>query len=54
MESNYTQPVNLGNPEEHTILDFARIIKSVIGKSACSWILYFLYFSSMNSFKKFE
>ena len=32
MESNYTQPVNLGNPEEHTIIDFARIIKGVIGK----------------------
>ena len=31
MESNYTQPVNLGNPEEHTIIDFARIIKGVIG-----------------------
>lgn len=31
MASNYTQPVNLGNPEEHTILSFAKIIKGVIG-----------------------
>ncbi len=26
MNSDYTKPVNLGNPEEHTILDFAKII----------------------------
>ncbi|ELT98941.1 hypothetical protein CAPTEDRAFT_184488 [Capitella teleta] len=31
MASNCTEPVNLGNPEEHRILDFAKIIKGVIG-----------------------
>lgn len=30
MQSNYTDPVNLGNPDEYTILDFAEnILKSV-------------------------
>lgn len=31
MASNYTQPVNLGNPEEHTIAGFAEIILAHIG-----------------------
>ncbi|XP_050549042.1 UDP-glucuronic acid decarboxylase 1 isoform X2 [Daktulosphaira vitifoliae] len=31
MESNYTQPVNLGNPTEHTINEFAIIIKDLVG-----------------------
>lgn len=31
MNSNYTQPVNLGNPSEHTILEFATIIKTLVG-----------------------
>uniref|UniRef100_A0A0B7A1G1 UDP-glucuronic acid decarboxylase 1 n=1 Tax=Arion vulgaris TaxID=1028688 RepID=A0A0B7A1G1_9EUPU len=31
MNSNYSQPVNLGNPEEHTIMEFARIIHSLVG-----------------------
>ena len=30
MESNYTEPVNIGNPEEHTIKEVAEIIKSSI------------------------
>ena len=29
MTSNLNDPVNLGNPEEHTILDFAQIIKKL-------------------------
>ncbi|KAI3384321.1 hypothetical protein SNEBB_005077 [Seison nebaliae] len=33
MESNYTQPVNLGNPNERTILDLAKRIKNLIPKS---------------------
>ncbi|KPP74445.1 UDP-glucuronic acid decarboxylase 1-like, partial [Scleropages formosus] len=39
MNSNISSPVNLGNPEEHTILEFARLIKSLVGESAgrCSW-----------------
>ncbi|XP_029639019.1 UDP-glucuronic acid decarboxylase 1 isoform X2 [Octopus sinensis] len=31
MNSNYSQPVNLGNPEEHSVMEFAKIIKSLVG-----------------------
>ncbi len=31
MMSDYTLPVNIGNPEEHTILEFAEIIMKMIG-----------------------
>jgi len=31
MNSNYSQPVNLGNPEEYSIRDFAEIIKHLVG-----------------------
>ncbi|CAH0381829.1 unnamed protein product [Bemisia tabaci] len=31
MEANYTQPVNLGNPNEHTIQEFAEIIRHLVG-----------------------
>lgn len=31
MNSNYTQPVNLGNPQEHTIEEFAEIIHELVG-----------------------
>ncbi|KAH0553977.1 UDP-glucuronic acid decarboxylase 1 [Cotesia glomerata] len=31
MASNYTQPINIGNPVEHTIEEFAMIIKDLIG-----------------------
>lgn len=31
MASNYTQPINLGNPVEHTIEEFALIIKDLVG-----------------------
>uniref|UniRef100_A0A8D8M362 UDP-glucuronic acid decarboxylase 1 n=1 Tax=Cacopsylla melanoneura TaxID=428564 RepID=A0A8D8M362_9HEMI len=31
MNSNYTLPVNLGNPLEHSILEFATIIKGLVG-----------------------
>uniref|UniRef100_A0A9J8D2V5 UDP-glucuronic acid decarboxylase 1 n=1 Tax=Cyprinus carpio carpio TaxID=630221 RepID=A0A9J8D2V5_CYPCA len=30
MNSNVSSPVNLGNPEEHTILEFAQLIKSLV------------------------
>ncbi|XP_073498864.1 UDP-glucuronic acid decarboxylase 1-like isoform X3 [Phyllobates terribilis] len=30
MNSNVSSPVNLGNPEEHTILEFARLIKQLV------------------------
>ena len=32
MESNYTQPVNLGNPDEYTILNFAQTILKSVGQ----------------------
>ncbi len=31
MGSNYSLPVNLGNPEEHTITEFAQIILDMLG-----------------------
>ncbi|KAG4080310.1 hypothetical protein HA402_010802 [Bradysia odoriphaga] len=31
MESNYTQPINIGNPVEHTIEEFAVIIRDLVG-----------------------
>jgi len=31
MDSNYTQPVNIGNPVEHTIEEFAVIIRDLVG-----------------------
>lgn len=34
MNSNYSLPVNLGNPEEHSINEFAEIIKELSSKSA--------------------
>jgi len=34
MMSDYSLPVNIGNPEEHTILEFARIILGMIGGSS--------------------
>jgi UDP-glucuronate decarboxylase len=34
MSSNYSRPVNIGNPEEFTILDFANIIRDTIGSSS--------------------
>lgn len=34
MMSNYTLPVNIGNPEEHTILEFAKIILKMTGSSS--------------------
>lgn len=34
MNSNYSQPVNLGNPEEYTIKQFAEIIKKMVGGSS--------------------
>lgn len=31
MHSNYTQPINIGNPVEHTIEEFAFMIKDLVG-----------------------
>lgn len=34
MESNFTQPINLGNPEEYQIKEFATIIKNTINSTS--------------------
>uniref|UniRef100_A0A5F9DST3 UDP-glucuronic acid decarboxylase 1 n=1 Tax=Oryctolagus cuniculus TaxID=9986 RepID=A0A5F9DST3_RABIT len=34
MNSNVSSPVNLGNPEEHTILEFAQLIKNLVGSGS--------------------
>ncbi|KXJ17272.1 UDP-glucuronic acid decarboxylase 1 [Exaiptasia diaphana] len=34
MNSNYSKPVNIGNPDEHTIMQFAQIIKKAVGGKA--------------------
>ncbi|KAK7077302.1 UDP-glucuronic acid decarboxylase 1 [Halocaridina rubra] len=34
MNSNYSLPVNLGNPDEHTIKEFATIIHEMVGKKS--------------------
>ncbi|XP_026984486.1 UDP-glucuronic acid decarboxylase 1 isoform X6 [Sagmatias obliquidens] len=34
MNSNVSSPVNLGNPEEHTILEFAELIKNLVGSGS--------------------
>lgn len=31
MNSNFSEPVNIGNPQEYTILDFAKFIKKLVG-----------------------
>ena len=31
MNSSYSLPVNIGNPEEHTVAEFAKIIKKLVG-----------------------
>ena len=34
MMSDYTNPVNIGNPEEHTILEFAKIVLQITGSNS--------------------
>ena len=34
MNSNYSQPVNLGNPDEYTVGDFAVLIKDITGSNS--------------------
>ena len=33
MDSNYSKPLNLGNPEEYSILELANIIKNKLNKN---------------------
>ena len=39
MNSNYSQPVNIGNPDEHTIKDFAVIINELVGELFAYFLL---------------
>jgi len=34
MNSNFSLPINIGNPEEYTIMDFAKVIRDLVGSSA--------------------
>lgn len=34
MNGNYSQPVNLGNPDEYTVKDFAHLIKELTGSNS--------------------
>ena len=34
MDSNYTQPVNIGNPEERSINTFARLIRDTVDSTS--------------------
>jgi dTDP-glucose 4,6-dehydratase len=34
LRSGYTEPVNIGNPEEYTILDLAEMIREIAGSSS--------------------
>ena len=34
MDSDYTQPVNIGNPEERSINTFARLIRDTVGSTS--------------------
>jgi len=40
MGSNYTQPVNIGNPDEHSILTFANKIRDLVGEDDKSEIIH--------------
>jgi len=31
MNSNFSLPVNIGNPDEHTVAEFAEFIKKLVG-----------------------
>ena len=34
MNSDYKRPVNLGNPEEYSMIEFAHLVKDKIGSSS--------------------
>ena len=39
MNCNYSQPVNIGNPEEYTIMQFAKVIRDAVGRQQFCFIL---------------
>ena len=42
MNSNYSRPMNLGNPDEYTIEEFAVKIREIVGKKI-SFLLFVQY-----------
>jgi len=44
MNSNFSLPVNIGNPDEHTVAEFATIIKKLVGQfyGFVYWLLWML------------
>ena len=34
LNSNYNLPINIGNPDEYTIIELVNILKNLIGKSS--------------------
>lgn len=34
MNGNYSQPVNIGNPDEYTVKDFAELIKTLTNSNS--------------------
>ena len=34
MNGKYDQPVNIGNPDEYTVLEFARMVKELVGSNS--------------------
>lgn len=44
MNGNYDQPVNIGNPDEYTVKDFAQVRRSGVqnDKSGLSHVVYLL------------
>ena len=39
MNSNYSLPVNIGNPQEYSVAEFAQFIKDIVGTLNSLWIL---------------
>jgi nucleoside-diphosphate-sugar epimerase len=39
MNANFTYPVNIGNPDEYTITEFAKMIKGLVGMLQLKWCL---------------
>ena len=38
LNSNYNLPINIGNPDEYTIIELVNILKNLIGKSMILYI----------------
>jgi len=54
MNSNFSLPVNLGNPDEHTVAKFAEIIKKIVGECCCGLVCHWLLLSDIHACPHFE